>query len=65
MKEKNKTIIKIILVIILLIGTLVFKSIPEYKETQGSSDSYIDIESYTDIIEIKINNKPNFALVIT
>ena len=53
-----------ILVFILIVCSLVFKVIPEYKETQGSSDKFINTEKYTDIIEIAINNKPNFALVI-
>ena len=44
--------------------SLIFKVIPEYKETQGSSDKFIAIDKYTDIIEITINNKPNFALII-
>lgn len=64
MKEKHQVTIRIILVFLLIIGSLVFKVIPEYKETQGSSDKYIDTEKYTDIVEITINNKPNFALVI-
>lgn len=65
MKEKHKNIIQIILVFILIIGVLIFKEIPEYNKSKGSSDIYIDLEKYTDIVEITINNKPNFALVIT
>lgn len=65
MKEKHKNILQIILVFILIIGVLIFKEIPEYNKSKGSSDIYIDVEKYTDIVEITINNKPNFALVIT
>lgn len=65
MKEKYKNILQIILVFILIICALIFEAIPDYKASQGSSDKYIDTENYTDIIEVKINNKPNFALVIT
>lgn len=64
MKEKHQITIRIILVFILIICSLIFKVIPEYKETQGSSDKFIATDKYTDIIEITINNKPNFALVI-
>lgn len=65
MKEKHKNILQIILVFILIVCALVFKVIPEYNESKGSSDIYINTETYTDIVEVKINNKPNFALVIT
>ena len=64
MKEKHQIIIRVILVFLLIIGSLIFKVIPEYKETQGSSDKFITTDKYTDIVEITINNKPNFALVI-
>lgn len=65
MKEKHKITLQIILVFILIICALIFEVIPDYQKTQGSSDQYIDTETYTDIVEIKINNKPNFALVTT
>ena len=64
MKEKHQVTIRIILVFILIICSLIFKVIPEYKETQGSSDKFIATDKYTDIVEITINNKPNFALVV-
>lgn len=63
MKESTKNKIEIIIVFILLIGALLFKFIPEYRDAQGSSDSYINSDSFDDIIEIKIDNKPNFAIV--
>lgn len=65
MKEKYKVTLQIILVFILIICALIFKVIPEYKDSQGSSDKFIDTDNYTDIVELKINNQPNFALVIT
>lgn len=63
MKEKITTIIKICIIIIIMIGALFFKFIPEYKATQGSSDTYIDTKLYEDIIEFKVNNQTNFAIV--
>lgn len=65
MKEKCKNILQIVIVFILIICALIFNVIPEYKASQGSSDKYIDAENYTDIVEVKVNNKPNFALIIT
>lgn len=65
MKEKCKNILQIVIVFILIICALIFNVIPEYKASQGSSDKYIDTENYTDIVEVKVNNKPNFALIIT
>ena len=65
MKEKYKNILQIIAVFILIIGVLIFDAIPNYKASQGSSDKYIDTETYTDIVEVKVNTKPNFALIIT
>lgn len=65
MKEKYKNILQIVIVFILIICALIFNVIPEYKASQGSSDKYIDTENYTDIVEVKVNNKPNFALIIT
>ena len=63
MKEKTITIIKIVAIICIMIAALIFKFIPEYKATQGSSDTYIDTKLYEDIIEFKVNNQCNFAIV--
>ena len=65
MKEKYKIALRILLVIIIMICAFIIEVFPNYQKSQGSSDSYIDIKNYTDIVEIKINNNPNFALVIT
>lgn len=65
MKEKYKNILQIVIVFILIICALIFNVIPEYKASQGSSDKYIDTENYTDLVGVKVNNKPNFALIIT
>lgn len=63
MKESTINKIEILLVFLLIIGALLFKFIPEYQNSQGSSDAYIDSTSFDDIIEIKVNDKPNFAIV--
>ena len=63
MKQKIILIIEILAVIITLILAVCFKFLPEYKKTLGSSDSFIDVSSYQDIVEIKINSAPHFAVV--
>lgn len=63
MKKRVILIIEILAIIIALILAVWFKFLPEYKKTLGSSDGFIDTSSYQDIIEIKINSRPNFAVV--
>lgn len=63
MKESTQYKIEFILTIILVVGVLIFKFIPEFKASLGSSDSFLNPNTYDGIIEIKINDKPNFALV--
>ena len=62
MTEKNIQRISIISVIILVIGTMIFKAIPEYKESIGSSDNFIFASNYEDMVEFKIN-RLNFAVI--
>lgn len=63
MKEKTQALLKIVLIICLLIGTLIFKFIPEYKNSQGSSDTYIKTNTYDGIIELKIDSGTNLILI--
>ena len=63
MTEKNQNILTLIIVITLLIGGLIFKIIPEYQESMGSSDNLFLNKKYDDMIEFKINHKTNFALI--
>ncbi len=63
MSDKTIQILKIIIVLVLFLGGLFFKYLPEYKKSLGSSDSYIDSANYDDLIEIYIDNKPNFMIV--
>ena len=63
MKESTEQKIQVLIVLILIGVALIFKFIPEYQNSKGSSDSYIDSSTYDDIIEIKIDNKPNFAII--
>ena len=64
-KENIKNMITGIIVFLLLIGTLIFKFIPEYQATKGSSDTYIDIKNYESLVEIKINEQINFSLILS
>ncbi len=63
MQEKTKYKIEFFLTILLIIGILIFKYIPEYKSTLGSSDTFLSTDVDYGIIEIKINDKPDFILV--
>lgn len=63
MKESTKYKIEFILTILLIIGVLIFKFIPEYKKSLGSSDSFLDTKNYDGIVEIKINDQPDFILI--
>ena len=62
MKKSTQTTIELFIVFSLIIGFWIFKYIPEYQKSQGSSDKYFDISSIDNIVEIKINDNPNFAL---
>ncbi len=63
MNKKIITLIEAIVIIIITILSVCFKFYPEYKKTQGSSDSFLDVENYKDIVELSINQAPNFALI--
>lgn len=54
--------------IIVIIGVSLFyvfrEVIPEYKKNMGSSDNFIRVSEYKNMIEFDIDNKVNFTLVI-
>lgn len=62
MKNIEK-IITLIIVLILFGYTLVSEILPKIKNNLGSSDSLLLPSSYEDIVEFKINNNFNFAVV--
>ena len=63
MSDKTMRNLEIIIIIALFLGGLFFKVLPEYKKSLGSSDAYIDLSNYDDLVEIYIDNKPNFIIV--
>lgn len=63
MQEKTRYKLEFVLTIVIIIGFLIFKFIPEYKESLGSSDKFLNTKECDGIIEIKINDKPNFMIV--
>ena len=63
MSDKTIRNLEIIIIIALFLGGLFFKVLPEYKKSLGSSDAYIDLSNYDDLVEIYIDNKPNFIIV--
>lgn len=64
--DENKLLL--IIEVFLIIGGLVFftikEAIPEYKSNYGSSDKFINTSNYKNLIEIKIDNKIDFGLII-
>lgn len=65
MNDKIQSILKVLIIIIMIILAMIFKFIPEYKNSKGSSDTYIDLNEYESIVEVKVNKKTNFLLIIT
>lgn len=63
MTEKALNKISILILIVLTIGAFIFKGIPEYKESLGSSDSFFNYSNYEDMIEFRINSNINFAVI--
>lgn len=59
---KYAEIIAILLAAVLLV---VFKFIPELKADFGSSDTYINVDTYDTIVEINVLSGPNFFLITT
>lgn len=63
--EKKITIILEILIIGIAFFVYTFKEvIPEYKESIGSSDKFINSEIYKKMYEFNIDNKINFSIII-
>ncbi len=65
-EEKTNKIINIISFLVILIAAIVliiYKYYPEYKASVGSSDNYVDIDSYKEIVTISMQSGPEFTLV--
>ena len=64
----NNNKLLFIIEIALVLGGLIFftikEAIPEYKSNYGSSDRFINTSTYKNLIEINIDNKTNFGLII-
>ncbi len=65
MTNKIERTLKILAILIAIVLLLIFKFIPEYRNSLGSSDGYIATDKYVDLVGIKINNKIDFILVTT
>lgn len=63
--EKILKVLEVIAIVVAAILLVIFKFIPEFKATLGSSDSYVDIDNYDTIVEVKILSGPNFFLITT
>lgn len=65
MNEKIYKVFKILIIIVLMVAALIIKIIPEYKETKGSSDTYINIETIENLVEININDQFDIILIVS
>ena len=63
MSDKQINIIALIVSILLIVLAVIFKGIPDYKESLGSSDYFITSSDYEDMIEFKIKDSANFSLI--
>ena len=61
--EKVIKIVEVLVVVVAAVLLAIFKFIPEYKSTLGSSDNYIDMEGYQEIIEVNFASGPNFMII--
>lgn len=64
MKEKFLVLFEVIAIFAVLIFYLVRVAIPEYQESLGSSDSFISSNKYQNMIEVRIDGRCDFALVL-
>ncbi len=64
MSEKFQTRLTIVIFIVIIVAGIIFKGIPEIKESLGSSDKFISSSNYDDMVEFNINNNLNFSVVI-
>lgn len=65
-EEKTDKIISIISFLVILIAAVllvIYKYYPEYKSSIGSSDGYVNIDSYKEIVNISMQSGPEFILV--
>ena len=64
MQKKIVVIIEILFIILAFGYYIVFELIPEYKTKYGSSDKIFNTERYKNMIEFRVDDNVNFALVI-
>lgn len=62
-EEKIVKMISFFIILIAALFLIIYKYIPEYKASIGSSDTYLNIESFKEIININIQSGPEFILV--
>lgn len=64
MKKYGRLMIEILVVFIAIIYCMITIVIPEYRESQGSSDSFIRSSRFQNMIEVRIDDKTDFAFVL-
>lgn len=63
-EKKFKIILEILIIIGAMSWYIVTIAIPDVKSKIGSSDKFINISEYSNMIEFNINNTVNFAIII-
>ncbi len=63
-EEKILNILTIVIIIVLLGYYVITNSIPNYKKTFGSSDKIINTSDYANLIELNVNDKIDFGIVL-
>lgn len=64
MPKKFVFILEIIAIILASFYYILIEVIPDYKKNIGSSDKFINLENYENMLEFEIPNKINFAVII-
>ena len=64
MPKKFVFILEIIAIILASFYYVLKEVIPDYKKNIGSSDKFINLENYENMVEFEIPNKINFAVII-
>lgn len=64
MPKKFVFLLEIIAIILASFYYILIEVIPDYKKNIGSSDKFINLENYENMLEFEITNKINFAVII-
>lgn len=64
LNKKTLFILELLLIVIGLLYFTIKDAIPAYKSNFGSSDKFINTSKYKNLIEVRVDNRINFGLII-